>query len=406
VLCSTFVLIDILYKCISFKLHAIYVKKHQISMEKIIFKSFLKEISFFFILSSISIALIVWIIQAVNYLDFVSEDGHNFKVYSLYTILILPKIFSRILPFMFFISIFYTILKYEEKNQLLIFWSNGIDKKKFLNIVLKFSLIFFLIQIFLTTIVVPETQNKARSYIRNSNIDFFPALIKPKKFIDTVKDLTIFADSKNDDGTIRNIILKDSSNKNTSQIIIAKSGKIVQLNNNKLLILNKGKIINISEKDRTTIFDFTNTEFDLNKYSTKTTTFPKVQEQSTHKLFQCAQSLLNENIKFLYFKNMNCTKNYLKNIKQELLKRIFLPLYLPLIAFIACFLILKSKDNHEYTIFKFKLFIIGIIFLIISEISIRYTGFNNKNNLIFILVPIILFLTLRQIFNNQLNFKK
>jgi len=54
-------------------LHAIYVKKHEISMEKIIFKSFLKEISFFFILSSISIALIVWIIQAVNYLDFDKE---------------------------------------------------------------------------------------------------------------------------------------------------------------------------------------------------------------------------------------------------------------------------------------------------------------------------------------------
>ena len=99
-------------------------------MEKIIFKSFLKEISFFFILSSISIALIIWVIQAVNYLDFVSEDGHNFKVYFLYTILILPKIFSRILPFMFFISIFYILIKYEEKNQLLIFWSNGVDKKK------------------------------------------------------------------------------------------------------------------------------------------------------------------------------------------------------------------------------------------------------------------------------------
>jgi len=32
-------------------------------MEKIIFKSFLREISFFFILSSISIALIIWIIK-------------------------------------------------------------------------------------------------------------------------------------------------------------------------------------------------------------------------------------------------------------------------------------------------------------------------------------------------------
>ena len=204
-------------------------------MEKIIFKSFLREISFFFILSSISIALIIWVIQAVNYLDFVSEDGHNFKVYFLYTILILPKIFSRILPFMFFISIFYIILTYVVNIQLLIFWSNGIDKRKFLNILLKYSLFFFLIQIFLTTIIVPETQNKARSYIRSSNIDFFPELIKPRKFIDTVEDLTIFTNSKDNDGTLRNIILKDNLNNDSSQIIVAKKGKIIQSNNNKFL---------------------------------------------------------------------------------------------------------------------------------------------------------------------------
>ena len=395
-----------LYKYISFKLHGIYVKKHEISMEKIIFKSFLREISFFFILSSISIALIIWIIQAVNYLDFVSEDGHNFKVYFLYIVLILPKIFSRILPFMFFISIFYIILKYEEKNQLLIFWSNGIDKKKFLNIVLKYSLIFLLIQIFLAAIIVPETQNKARSYIRSSNIDFFPSLIKPRKFIDTVEDLTIFTDSKDADGTLKNIVLKDNLAQNSSQIIVAKNGKIIQSNNNKILILNKGKIINISAKGRTTIFDFKKTEFDLDKFSTKTTTFPKVQEQSTLKLFNCAQFLMNENVKFLYFKSMICEKSYLKNITQELLKRIYLPLYLPLFALVACFLILKSKDNHEYTNFKFKLFLIGIVFLIISEVSVRYAGLNDKYNLIFIITPIFLFLLMRTIFNNQLKFEK
>ena len=375
-------------------------------MEKIIFKSFLREISFFFILSSISISLIIWIIQAVNYLDFVTEDGHNFKVYFIYTLLILPKIFSRILPFMFFISLFYIILRYEEKNQLLIFWSNGINKKNFLNIVIKFSLIFFIIQIFLTTIVVPESQNNARSYIRDSNIDFFPSLIKPRKFIDTVEDLTIFINAKDDDGTFHNIVLKDNLNAKSSQIIIARNGRIIQNNKEKFLSLNQGKIININDKGRTTIFNFSDTKFDLSKFSTKTTTFPKVQEQSTIKLFNCAQSLLNKDIKFLYFKSMHCEESYLKNIKQELLKRICMPLYLPLLALIACFLILKSKDAQEYTNFKFKLFLIGIILLIISEVSIRYAGLNNKSNLIFILMPVFLFIMARTFFSNQLRFQK
>ena len=56
-------------------------------MEKLIFKKFFRDTLSFFLIGTISLSLIVWVIQAVNYLDFVSEDGHSFKVYFfLYTI--------------------------------------------------------------------------------------------------------------------------------------------------------------------------------------------------------------------------------------------------------------------------------------------------------------------------------
>ena len=53
-------------------------------MKKIIFKNFLRETTEFFILSSCAVTLIVWVIQAVNYLEFVTEDGHSFKIYFFY----------------------------------------------------------------------------------------------------------------------------------------------------------------------------------------------------------------------------------------------------------------------------------------------------------------------------------
>ena len=113
-------------------------------MKKIIFKNFLHETTIFFLLSCSSVALIVWVIQAVNYLGFVTEDGHGFKIYFLYTLLSLPKIVNEILPFMFFFAVFFTLVKYEDQNQTLIFWSNGIKKSEFLNIIIKYSLIFLI----------------------------------------------------------------------------------------------------------------------------------------------------------------------------------------------------------------------------------------------------------------------
>ena len=178
-------------------------------MKKLIFRKFILDITLFFLISSLSITLIVWVIQAVNYLDFVSEDGHSFKVYFVYSLLNLPKIFSKIVIFLFFISCFYTVSKYEENNEILIFWTNGIKKTQFINNIIKFSIIVFILQFVLIFFVVPKTLDLARSQIRNSNIDYFPSLIKSKQFIDTVSDLTIFVDKKKNNGLLKNIFLKD-----------------------------------------------------------------------------------------------------------------------------------------------------------------------------------------------------
>ena len=112
-------------------------------MKKLIFRKFLKDILVFFIVLSFSLSIIVWVIQAVNFLDFVSEDGHGFKVYFSYTLLSFPKVFSRLYIIVFFISIFYIILKYEDKNELIIFWTLGISKVDFIKNLTKFSLFFW-----------------------------------------------------------------------------------------------------------------------------------------------------------------------------------------------------------------------------------------------------------------------
>ena len=68
-------------------------------MKKLIFKKFAKDIFQFFLLVSISISLIVWVIQAVNFLDLVTEDGHAFTVYFLYSFLVLSKVLTKLIPF-------------------------------------------------------------------------------------------------------------------------------------------------------------------------------------------------------------------------------------------------------------------------------------------------------------------
>ena len=90
-------------------------------MKKLIFQKFAKDTSAFFIIMCLIIGMIVWTIQAVNYFDFVTQDGHGLKTYFSYTILNFPKIISKILPFAVFLSFYYVLIKYESNNELIIF---------------------------------------------------------------------------------------------------------------------------------------------------------------------------------------------------------------------------------------------------------------------------------------------
>jgi len=380
-------------------------------MKKIIFKKLLREIFFFFLISSLALTSIIWVIQAVNFLDIVSEDGHSFKVYFSYTLLTIPRVFNKVMPFAYFFSIFYIINNYEEKNQLLIYWTHGIKKREFLNTIVKFSFLFLILQFLLSVLIVPYSLDKARSFIRTSSLDFFPSLIKPKRFIDTVENLTIFIDSKDKNGLIKNVLLKEKIDKDSEQIILSKTGEIFFDDNGKYLILYNGKIINTSNKKESSVFNFKETKFDLNKFTTKTTTYPKIQELKTSQLFNCAQILLSKNqiiqkIKARNFYQMNCEKSFLENIIQELLKRIYLPIYIPLIALIASILILRSKNSYKNSIFKVYIFKKCVFFLILSELSLKFAGINSLYNILFLIIPIFSFLMIYTIFTNKLNLDK
>ena len=103
----------------------------------------------------------------------------------------------------------------KKKNKFSIFWINGISKIKFLNKILYFSIVLMVLQILIGAYISPFSQFKSRNILKDSNIDFFTSLIKEKKFINVVKDLTIFIDKKNEDGSYSDIFIDDSTKKNS-----------------------------------------------------------------------------------------------------------------------------------------------------------------------------------------------
>ena len=378
-------------------------------MKKIIFRKISTDCLKFFLLSLGSISVIIWVLQAVNYLDYVVEDGHGFIVYLKYTLLSFPKIISRIFPFMVFFSTIYILLKYENNNELVIFWNFGISKIKFINFFIKLSFLFLIFNLLLNSIIVPKAQDKAKTYIRTSELDFFESMLKPKKFIDIVENLTIYFENKTLDGHLNDIFIKDNSKENGFQVTIAKRGKFLSRGNQKLLVLYDGKTLN-SQNESIAEFKFTKSDFNMARYGSSNAYVIKTQEHSTNDLLKCSFKL--HKIKKIekdgskIFDFNNCRINNLKNIYQELYRRIIIPFFNPLLIMMPLLLILKSKNDSSFNNYKFRIFALGFFFIIFLEASRGLVSFNMVTNFFMILLPIFFCLLTYLYFYKKLELKR
>ena len=358
-------------------------------MKKLIFRKITKDTIAFFLLITIIFGSIVWVIQAVNYLDYVTEDGHGLKTYFLFTLFSFPKIISKLIPFVFFIALFFTLINYETKNELYVLWANGISKLEFINKILVISIFVLLFQIFFSAFLSPFTQYKARLFLKESNIDFFTSLIKEGKFINVVEGLTIFIEKKKSNNTFANIFIDDSS-KSQNRIIYAKTGKIIENNKKKNFILNNGQILN-KEKSKFNIFQFEEINFDLSNYNTNTILAPKIQEIETVQLLNCYMRLNRKSFIDQENYDFSCEDSIIKEIKEEMLKRLFKPIYIPVVALISCILIMKPKSDIFFNRARNMSFLLGFFLLVLSESLLRYSISSNLMFLFYIITPFLFF---------------
>ena len=372
-------------------------------MKKIIFRKLLIDYLSFFLIALLGSSIVVWVFQAVNYLDIMIEDGRDYTIYINYSLLNFPKIFSKLFPFVLFFSIFHITSKFENNNELIILWNFGVTKIELINFIFKFSLVLMMVQMIFSSLIIPKSQDMARSFLRTSTVNFFGNFIKPQRFNDTIKSVTIYSEKKNNEGDLYNLYLKKKIDENNFQITYAKKGVFKEFNDKSVLVLYDGATIT-GKNNKITNFSFSKSDFPLSNFKSNTTTYKKTQEISSFKLFQCL-ILLRIAKKIEEIKIENCSTQNLKNIYKELYKRFLIPFYIPLLVLIPFLSILSSKESSNYSKFKTMTFLVGLIFIVFSETTIKLISNSYFENILISLMPFISLIFLYLIFLKKTYFK-
>ena len=321
-----------------------------------------------YILVLISFSLLIWIAQAAKNLNLITESGLSIKTYCYFIFLTFPKILSQLMIISFLIGAFLTILKLIETKEIEIYWLTGISKLNIAFTIFKFSFFPTILALFFYIYLVPYTNLKSREVLVNSEFSMINSLVKKNNFNSPLKKLTIYVNKNDNKGNLEKIYIFEEF-----KTIIAKKGRVVNINDNNYLELTDGFIHEKNEQQNIVVIKFEKTIFDFTKYQTEITKYIKLQENSTSWLIKKYKSDKKKN----------------NNILEEIHKRIFKPLFIPLISFLCCFLLYTNNEKINLVRLKIFIFSISTVLIIFIEILITLSVKNYVLQYIFYMLPII-----------------
>ena len=364
-----------------------------------IYQNYIKEVLKIFFTILLGLTLIAWTVRAVNFLDLIVDSGYPIFTYFKYSFLNLFGLAPKFVPLAFLLSIIIFIFKHIGNRELDVLWISGVKKIQIVNLFFLASIVTVALYLIFSIFLTPYALNKSRYLLSKDNLNSFLPTIRSNQFSDSFKGFTYIVEKKFNN-EIKNVFLHDKGNnlKNltssyddiTDVTIVAKEGVVFD----REMILVEGQIIS-SKKDNeeNEILKFSQLKIDLGNFITTTIKQPKLQETSTTKLLSC---FLNED------KQLNfCKEDSKKEIIPILIRRIILPFYIPVIALICSFLLLKNKRNF---LNRISIFLLSFFTLIMTELIIRYTGLNYFLRSAYIILPFIMmalfyFLLLYKFFN-------
>ncbi len=345
-----------------------------------IYQNYFIEILRTFLIIVLGLSLIALTVRAVNFLELVVENGYPILTYFQYSFLNLFGIAPKFIPLAFFISIVIFLIKHIDDSEFIILWTSGVKKIELVNLILIASVSVLTFYLLLSTFLTPLALNKSRDLLNKDQLNSFLPTVRSQQFSDSFKGFTFIVDKKINN-EVENIFLHDtgknlqkfSSNSSdvSSTTIVAKKGVIDKRN----LFLIDGQII-YAKKSNIEVINFEQLDINLNRLSTTTIKVPKLQETSTLKLLSCFFKILNE--------SKICNEDNKKEIIPNLIRRLILPFYIPVVALLCSFLLMK---NNILLLDKFLTYSFSFSILVFTELLIRYTGINNFLRFIYIIIP-------------------
>lgn len=232
-------------------------------LERYIFK----RAFFAFAAVLISLAGVIWIIQALTKVDIFSTNGQSLLTYFTITLLIVPGLLAAIIPIALLISTANSVNAFNANSELVIISAAGASNKLVAKPFLILALICSLAAGAVGNFVMPWSLSKLKQMTSEMNADLLSIVVREGAFSEVETGLMFHIAKRNPDGSLGGILVSDTREDGKENLYLAQQGIIVRTERDNLLQLKNGEIHQKDIKtNQTSIIRFTSYLIDMSTF--------------------------------------------------------------------------------------------------------------------------------------------
>ena len=201
-------------------------------------------------LTAVTIALValIWLTQSLKFVELVVNRGLSLRVFLQLTSLMVPGFLAVILPITTFVVVQFTYQRLTGDRELTVMRAAGLSPWALSRPALMLATISAAIGLVLNIWIVPASSEAFRRYqfeIRNRVAAF---LLQEGVFTSISDQLTVYVRARDQDGTLRGILVEDDRAPNSHATILAESGHLSATGNTPKVLLYNGSREEIDAK--------------------------------------------------------------------------------------------------------------------------------------------------------------
>lgn len=211
---------------------------------------------------------IIWLTQSLRFIDLIVNKGLGVSTFLYLSLLLIPSLLMLILPVAMFVATLMVYNKFISDSELIVFKAAGLSRTRLavpaFIVAMSVTAFTYFISLYLLPVSYREFK-ETQSFIRNN---YASVLLQEGVFSTPTKGLTVYIESRGDDGVLEGILVHDGRSEEKPVTYMAQQGRLVKTASGPRFEMVNGNRQEIDkEKGNLSVLYFDSYPFDLSVYA-------------------------------------------------------------------------------------------------------------------------------------------